>query len=152
MFYSMLFVQRGKEKLCSLNQARAQGSKARVFHSIQGESFSSFPAFTGLFLAPQFWVQMVPLGGCCSGLPSGMTQRRAAVLLLPQLYGRRSAPEEIAARRANGSAEDSDGQGFSPFSATWPEMGFNFVQRTYGSQGSICLIAVCSLAARQLQL
>lgn len=47
---------------------------------------------------------------------------------------------------------DSNGQDFSPFSANWLELGFNFVQWTYGRQGSICLIAVCSLSARQLQL
>lgn len=52
---------------------------------------------------------------------------------------------------ANGSAEDVDGEDFSPFSANHPELEFNFVQWTYGSQDSVCLIAVCSLAARLLQ-
>lgn len=36
---------------------------------------------------------------------------------------------------------DSRGQDFSPFNANSLELGFNFVQWTYGRQGSICLIA-----------
>lgn len=40
----------------------------------------SSPALPGLFLTPHFWVQTVPLGGCCSRLPASRcsTLRRAA--------------------------------------------------------------------------
>jgi len=63
----MPFVQRGNEKLCSLKQVRAYEPKAGVFHRVQRKALCSSPAFTGLFLAPQFWLHMVPLGGCCTG-------------------------------------------------------------------------------------
>lgn len=61
-----------------------------------------------------------------------------------------SAAEKRNAVPANGSTEDKDGEDFSPFSANQSELEFNFVQWTYGSQGSVCLIAFSSLASTPL--
>lgn len=57
-----------------------------------------------------------------------------------------SAAEERDAVPANGSTEED----FSPFSAKQSELEFNFVQWTYGNQGSVCLIAFSSLASAPL--
>lgn len=91
------------------------------------------------FSHPVFLVQKMPFIACW------------AVLLLLQSCSGHSTDKERDVVPANGSAEDVDGEDFSPFSANHPELEFNFVQWTYGSQDSVCLIAVCSLAARLLQ-
>lgn len=94
----------------------------------------------------------------CFSHPVFLVQKNAiycmllwAVLLLLQSCSGHSTDKERDVVPANGSAEDVDGEDFSPFSANHPELEFNFVQWTYGSQDSVCLIAVCSLAARLLQ-
>lgn len=51
---------------------------------------------------------------------------------------------------ANGSTEDKGGEDFLPFSANQLELEFNFVQWTYGNQGSVCLIAFSSLVSTPL--
>lgn len=61
-----------------------------------------------------------------------------------------NAAEERDAVPANGSTEDKGGEDFSPFSANQLELEFNFVQWTYGNQGSVCLIAFSSLVSTPL--
>lgn len=100
------------------------------------------------FSHPSFVSKLYHWVGAAAKLLPGTAQHQEAVLLLLQFYSRHSTSEERADGRANGSAEDSSGQDFSPFSANWPELGFNFVQWTYGSQGSICLNC-CSLSGSQ---
>lgn len=81
---------------------------------------------------------------CGAGRQPCLSRNCMAGTALP----RRELPgEQMGLLRMDASRQD-----FSPFSANWPELEFNCVQRTYGSQGSIRLIAVCSLAAGQLQL
>lgn len=110
IFHSILFVQRGKEKFCSLNQPQhmSPGFKDRLFVPpwLSQDCFSH-PSFG--------WVlQQATLG---HGTARGGSPAHL------QLYGRWSTPEERAARQANSSTKGSHRQDSSLFSASPPSWG-----------------------------
>lgn len=150
MFHSILFVQRGKEKLCSLNQPQHTSPEPEYFIGFKESPFAPPLLSQDCFLHPSFeckWCHWVGAPASCPQAWHSTGQEScSSAVIWPVQHSQGELPTSKQLHQGLPWA------GFFTVQCQPPKLGFNFVQWTYRSQGSIRLIAACSLAATQLQL
>lgn len=122
MFHSILFVQRGKEKLCSLNQPQHTSPEPEYFIGFKESPFSPPLLSQDCFLHPSFeckWCHWVGAAASCPQAWHSTGQEScSSAVIWPVQHS-----QGESCRQANSSTKHSHGQDFPLFSANPPSWG-----------------------------